>query len=296
MIIRRYFLLRLHIVALASALTFGISGLCLADCSNNSEVLSPAVQNKPTNIEADTLLPQAEGEVAECAVSADEVVNQPDQYVLLDVRDSAKAMYYGPAGAMRMRLRDLGRSPFLARDGRSNVLIGNSEDVLRLLAICHQQSARIGVGMRVIIGGVREWYRRGGEVWGDIGLLDAPLIGGSEEIRSLSRSPSVWVLSDQVSRLAPGMQAKLIDTSKSAPEQVARRLSLLRLSGMPLAIVAIFSAPTNVEPWREALLSHAFPDPIFHAGDIDAYLAWSRQHDLVTDSAARARPLGCRWN
>lgn len=295
MSVQRYFRHRLRVSALASVL-LGISGACLADCSNNPEVLNQAVQKMLVSIESDPLPAQDEVEVGECAVSADEVMNQPDKYVLLDVRDSAKPIHYGPAGAVRMRPRDLGSSPFVARDGRSNVLIGDGVDVLRLLDICQKQSTRAGTRMHVLIGGIREWYRHGGETWGDIRLLDAPHIVGSEVVRSLSRSSSVWVLSDQVSRLAPEMKAKLIDTSKSPPEQVARRLSLLRLSGMPLAIVAIFGAPADVESWRNVLLSHAFPDPIFHAGDIDGYLAWNRQHNLVTDNSARASQPSCRWN
>lgn len=231
-----------------------------------------------------------------CLIEARDVLADQAQYVLVDVRPPGEVARQRIHDALNLLPADVANSPFIPRDGKRVVLVGEGPDLPRLLRICADLSTGEGPMPQVLTGGVRAWHRAGGHVAGDIAGLEAPQAITATGVRELLRLPGAWLVTDAKTSPSDIEAGTLIHVAGRGPDAMAQHLRTRARSNTPLAIVALLDQQADQAAWRQLLLSVGLPEPMFYPDGIDAYARWTRQQIQMAEHAGRSLDTGCRWN
>lgn len=234
--------------------------------------------------------------VRACLIDAGAIQSDLGSYALVDVRAGDEAARLRIPSAMNVRLLDISNSLFVPNDGRSVVLIGDVADAPRSLRACADAREAGGRELRVLRGGVRAWYRAGGQVAGDVAALNKPQTIRASSVWQLLHWPGAVLVTDGSPATMGLIPDFLIDSITRSPDMAAKKIHAQVGQKSLLAIIVMLDRDIDQRAWRHALLTAGLPEPVFYGEGIDAYAGWMKQQQRITAQAGRSLDAGCKWN
>lgn len=230
-----------------------------------------------------------------CIIEPAEIRSNPEQYLLVDVRSRMDRARLQLPGALNLPLWQVPHSAFIAPDPHRIVLLDKPSKLPRLLRFCARQWRDGDRRYRVLAGGVRGWYRAGGQVTGATSRMATPFELDARALRQLAATPYTWFVVAAAATVPGVLDRRLVHAGGTGPKPVAQALQQVSPNG-PLAVVVMSDDRIDRKAWRRVLLAAGLPEPLFYSGGLAAYLEWSRKHRRRVAQHLQPLDSGCRWN